>query len=314
MTTMKAVVFDEFGDVDVFHEAEVEVPVLTKGSILIKQAAIAMDPYDVKFRAGAFGVPAKKNMIGGSTIAGVVEAVAADVTEFKVGERVVAVPHEHGYAEYAVVDADTAGHLPDSVSFEDAAALALGGQTGYQAVVDALNLQEGESILIHGGAGAVGYAALQTALYRGASKIYTTSLPTDIDYLHELNADIETIDFTTQKFTDVIPESSVDTVVEIIGGNNALGSMQVLKEGGRIVSTVPLGDDVKAARDAKNIKGDYYVMQSTTEVLTKLMEHLGNGDYKVAVAEVKPFNLENLKEGHKIVESQAVRGKVVLTF
>lgn len=213
MTTMKAVVFDEFGDVDVFHEAEVEVPVLTKGSILIKQAAIAMDPYDVKFRAGA-----------------------------------------------------------------------------------------------------VGYAALQTALYRGASKIYTTSLPTDIDYLHELNADIETIDFTTQKFTDVIPESSVDTVVEIIGGNNALGSMKVLKEGGRIVSTVPLGDDVKAARDAKNIKGDYYVMQSTTEVLTKLMEHLGNGDYKVAVAEVKPFNLENLKEGHKIVESQAVRGKVVLTF
>lgn len=174
MTTMKAVVFDEFGDVDVFHEAEVEVPVLTKGSILIKQAAIAMDPYDVKFRAGAFGVPAKENMIGGSTIAGVVEAVAADVTEFKVGERVVAVPHEHGYAEYAVVDADTAGHLPDSVSFEDAAALALGGQTGYQAVVDALNLQEGESILIHGGAGAVGYAALQTALYRGASKIYTS--------------------------------------------------------------------------------------------------------------------------------------------
>lgn len=250
-----------------------------------------MDPYDVKFRAGAFGVPAKENMIGGSTIAGVVEAVATDVTEFKVGERVVAVPHEHGYAEYAVVDADTAGHLPDSVSFEDAAALALGGQTSYQAVVDALNLQEGESILIHGGAGAVGYAALQTALYRGASKIYTTSLPTDIDYLHELNADIETIDFTTQKFTDVIPESSVDTVVEIIGGNN-----------------------VKAARDAKNIKGDYYVMQSTTEVLTKLMEHLGNGDYKVAVAEVKPFNLENLKEGHKIVESQAVRGKVVLTF
>ena len=105
MATMKAVVFDEFGDVDVFHEAEVEKPVLTKGSILIKQAAIAMDPYDVKFRAGAFGVPAKENMIGGSTIAGVVEAVAADVTEFKVGERVVAVPHEHGYAEYAVVDA-----------------------------------------------------------------------------------------------------------------------------------------------------------------------------------------------------------------
>ena len=122
------------------------------------------------------------------------------------------------------------------------------------------------------------------------------------------------IDFTTQKFTDVIPESSVDTVVEIIGGNNALGSMQVLKEGGRIVSTVPLGDDVKAARDAKNIKGDYYVMQSTTEVLMQLMEHLGNGDYKVAVAEVKPFSLENLKEGHKIVEAQAVRGKVVLTF
>ena len=56
-----------------------------------------------------------------------------------------------------------------------------------KAVVDALNLQEGESILIHGGAGAVGYAALQTALYRGASKIYTTSLPADIDYLHELN-------------------------------------------------------------------------------------------------------------------------------
>jgi NADPH:quinone reductase-like Zn-dependent oxidoreductase len=311
---MKAIVFDDFGDVDVFREAEIEKPELTKGSILIKQAAVAMDPYDVKFRAGAFGVPAKENMVGGSTVTGVVEAVAADVTEFKAGDRVVAVPHEHAYAEYAVVDADTAGHLPDSVSFEDAAALALGGQTGYQAVVDALDLQEGESVLVHGGAGAVGYAALQTALYRGASKIYTTALPTDIDYLHELNADIVAIDFTKEKFTDVIPESSVDTVVEIIGGNNALGSVQVLKDGGRIVSTVPLGDDVKAARDAKNIKGDYYVMESTTEVLTKLMQHLADGDYKVAVAEVKPFNLENLKEGHKIVEAQSVRGKIVLTF
>ena len=69
MTTMKAVVFDEFGDVDVFHEAEVEVPVLTKGSILIKQAAIAMDPYDVKFRAGAFGEPAQENMFNRSTVA-----------------------------------------------------------------------------------------------------------------------------------------------------------------------------------------------------------------------------------------------------
>ncbi|MDR3240587.1 MAG: NADP-dependent oxidoreductase [Lactobacillaceae bacterium] len=314
MTKMNAIVFDTFGDTSVFREATVEKPVVGAGQVLIKQQAIAMDPYDVKFRSGAFGGVATADTISGSTIAGVVEAIGSDVNEFVVGERVVAVPHTGGYAEYAVVDAKQTGHLPANVAFTDAAALALGGQTGYQAVVDALDLQPGESILVHGGAGAVGYAALQTALYRGAGKIYTTALPTDVDYLHELNAEIEVIDFTKQKFTDVIPENSLDTVVEIIGGNNAVGSMQVLKAGGRIVSTVPLNDEAKTARDAKKITGDYYVMQSTTDVLTKLMEHLSTGDYKVAVAEVKPFNLANLIAGQKIVESQSVRGKVVLTF
>ncbi|MDR3189741.1 MAG: NADP-dependent oxidoreductase [Lactobacillaceae bacterium] len=314
MTTMQAIVFDEFGDTGVFHTASVEVPTVGAGQLLIKQQAIAMDPFDVKFRAGAFGGAATANTIGGSTIAGIVEEIGANVTDFTVGERVVAVPHAGGYAEYAVVDASQTGHLPDNVNFTDAAALALGGQTGYQAVVDALDLQAGESVLVHGGAGAVGYAALQTVLYRGASKVYTTALPTDIDYLHQLKADIQVIDFTKEKFTDVIPADSVDTVVEIIGGNNAVGSMQVLKAGGRIVSTVPLNDEAKAARDAKGITGDYYVMQSTTAVLTELMAHLGRGDYKVAVADVLPFNLANLVAGHKIVETQSVRGKVVLTF
>ncbi|WP_246111521.1 NADP-dependent oxidoreductase [Weissella muntiaci] len=314
MVMMKAIAQDSFGDVDVYYETEVTKPVPAADEVLIKQAAVAMDPYDTKFRAGAFGVPAKKAMIGGSTVTGVVEALGEQVTDFEIGERVVAVPHAGAYAEYAVVPAKMVGHLPAKVTFEAAAALALGGQTGYQAVVDALNLQAGESILIHGGAGAVGYAALQTALYRGASKIYTTALPTDIDYIHELNADIVAIDFTKSNFADVIEESSVDTVVEIIGGKNALGSIKVLKDGGRIVSTVPLSDEVKAARDAKHISGDYYVMQSTTTVLTQLMERLASDDYKVAIAEVLPFNLTNLQKGHTIVEQQSVRGKVVLKF
>jgi NADPH:quinone reductase-like Zn-dependent oxidoreductase len=312
MTKYNAIGLTDFGDVEVFKEITLEKPVLKAGELLVKQSAVAIDPYDIKFRAGAFGNHVTFPFVTGSTVVGKVEAIGTNVNVFTVGERVVAVPHQGGYAEYAVVKATETGHVPEGVKNEAAAALALGGQTGYQAIVDGIKLKKGESILIHGGAGAVGNAAIQTALLLGAGKIYTTALPEDLDEIKALDDQIEVIDFTTTKFQAVV--SDVDAVLEIIGRENTFGSIQVVKEGGRIISTVPLPVGANEAAQNKNVAIRYYVMQPTTKVLTELMKQLKQGDIITKVVEVKPFNLENLKASHRAVAQQLVHGKIVLSF
>ncbi|MDR0899424.1 MAG: NADP-dependent oxidoreductase [Lactobacillaceae bacterium] len=310
---MKAIAFKDFSeDYDVLEEIEIDRPAVGAGEILIEQKAVAIDPYDIKYRSGNFGKDVELPFVGGSPASGVVVEVGEGVTNFKVGDRAVAVPRKGGYAEYVVAVAEESGHIPDSVSFEEASALALGGQTGYQAVLDGLQVKDGEVVLIHGGAGSVGYTALQEALALGASKVYTTALPTDVDYLQELDPRVQAIDFTTQKFTDIVKDA--DKVLDVIGGGNLMGSIEVTKAGGRVESTVPLPDGAEEAAKEKGVEVNRFFMNSNGQYLTDMLEALVRGDLKVTIGRTEPFNLENLIEGQKVVLAQTMRGKFVLTF
>jgi NADPH:quinone reductase-like Zn-dependent oxidoreductase len=304
---MQAIQLKAFGDVDGFIEAEVSQPTITSKQVLVKQEATAIDPYDVKFAQGLMG-EADLPLIDGSSVAGIVVEVGDEVTNFKVGDRVAASPHLKSYAEYVPVGRKSAAIIPDGVSYTQAAATVLSGQTAYQAIEDYLQPQDGESILIHAGMGSVGYMAIQLALLRGA-KVYTTASAKNTDKLTALG-DVTVIDYHTADFVDVIHD--VDYVLDTLGGKTMNDSLKVLKTGGKLVSLIGEPDEEVAQK--LGVEAEHIYMKGSGQSLTGLYELLATEKVHVNIDYEVPFNLANLQEGHRLSATGHLDGKYVLTF
>ena len=141
-----------------------------------------------------------------------------------------------GYSEYAIVKIREAALKPVSISHDEAASVPLVALTAWQALFDTANLEPGQTVLIHAGAGGVGSVAVQLAKWRGAQIIATAS-EYNHDFLRELGADV-TVDYRTQRFEDFVNE--VDVVLDPIGGDTQDRSIGLLKSGGSLVSIVGL--------------------------------------------------------------------------
>lgn len=155
---MFAIQIRDYGAVDVFEEVETPRPKIKPKQVLVKQHAVAIDPYDVKFRQGLMGGKDQQPPIvtGSSVAGGEVVAVGDKVQAFKVGDRVAASPHLRSYAEYVAVGQSQLAQIPATVSYELAAAAALGVQTAYQLTEKVLELHpvkacwsmEGQEVLV----------------------------------------------------------------------------------------------------------------------------------------------------------------------
>ncbi|MDM7645886.1 NADP-dependent oxidoreductase [Leuconostoc falkenbergense] len=299
---MYAIEMKDYGDVDVFAEVtDAKTPDIKPSQVLVKQHATAIDPYDVKFRAGVMGTSAPTPLINGSSVAGDIIAVGSEVSDFHVGDRVAASPHLKSYAEFVAVSSKQLAKIPDGVSYETAAAVALGGQTGYQMMTTDLDVRPGESVLIHGGAGSVGFTAIQVAQTIGAGKIYTTASGESAVFLKSFNPHLHVIDYKKESLATVIKDK-VDVVLDTIGGKTLTDSLNVLQPEGRLVSIVDNNDDPRVTNS---------FMKSNGQQLAALLQMVASGDVKVNIAEVAPFNVINLKEFHS---RQHVLGKLVLKF
>ncbi|MDQ2753336.1 MAG: NADP-dependent oxidoreductase, partial [Bacteroidota bacterium] len=165
-------------------------------------------------------------------------------------------------------------------------------------------LEAGQRILIHGAAGGVGTFAVQLAKWKGAYVIGTAS-ESNIDFLKELGAD-EVIDYKKQKFEELL--NNIDVVFDLIGGDTQKKSVQVLKEGGILVSTLGIVDKDLLAQH--NIKGEAYMAQSIPEQLNQMAALIDEGKLKPIIAKIMP--LEQAAEAQKESEAGHVRGKIVL--
>lgn len=299
---MYAIEMKDYGEVNVLVATQLaEIPTIKPKQILVKQHATAIDPYDVKFRKGLMGTERALPLIPGSSVAGEIVAIGSEVTEFSIGERVAASPHLKSYAEFVPVGRSTVAKIPDNVSYTQAAALALGAQTGYQAINDDLKVQVGESILVQGGAGSVGLTALQTAVLRGATDIYTTAVNNGVDFLKKFNTNWHVIDNHTERLTDIIPKD-VDAILDTIGGTAIEEGLKVLKPNGRLVSLAGSHEDERVTS---------IYLKSNGEQLGELLQLVSEDKLEVVIADVKSFNVENLK---KFQAMKHVVGKLVLTF
>lgn len=306
--TMKAVRFHEFGKAEVLRFEDAPKPVAAAGEVLVRVHASGVNPVDWKVRAGHLkSLNPKLPQITGFDVAGVVESVGAGVEGFKGGDEVysfLALSRGGGYAEYAVVPAKELAFKPKSLDFSKSAAVPLAALTAYQALFDAAGLTEGQTVLVHAGAGGVGHFAVQLAKIRGA-KVIATASEKNHAFLKQIGAD-QVIDYSTQKFEELV--SDVDVVFDPIGKDTLERSYGVLRKGGFLVSIVGPPDPKKL--EQLGLRGAGILVKPNAAQLTELAKWIDAGKLVPEVGHV--FALQDVAKAHELSETGHTRGKIVL--
>ncbi len=309
MATMKAVRIHEYGGPEVLRLEDAPIPVPAAGEVLIRVHAAGINPVDWKIREGRLRgrVEHRLPLILGWDVAGVIEALGPDVTQFKIGDAVYARPdiaRNGGYAEYIAVRASEVAMKPKSLDFIHAAAVPLAALTAWQALFDAAKLAAGQTILVHAGAGGVGSYAVQFAHWKGARVIATASAR-NADLVRSLGAD-EVIDYTQTRFEDLLRD--LDVVFDTVGEEVQQRSWKVLKKGGILVSILALTVPNDAA--ARDLRSAYVFVQPNAAQLGQIAELIDGGHVKPVVETVLP--LSDVRQAHILSQSRHARGKIVL--
>ena len=307
--TMRAIQLQEFGGPEVLEVREIARPVAAEGELLIRVRAAGINPVDTGTRSGrtAALTAAVPPYVPGFDVSGVVAAVGPGVTEFEVGDEVYAMlslRRGGGYAEYAIVRVDEAAPKPTRVTHAEAASIPLVALTAWQTLFEIADLQAGQTVLIHAGAGGVGSIAIQLAKWRGATVIATAS-DYNQDFLRELGVDVP-VDYRNQRFEDYASE--VDVVLGSIGGETQVRSMAVLREGGILVSIVGLTREGR--NPSRNIRVTSTLVQPNAQQLSRIGDLIEQGIVRPIVT--YRFPLHRAPEAHEQSETRRTRGKIVL--
>jgi NADPH:quinone reductase-like Zn-dependent oxidoreductase len=314
MKTMHAVVAQGIGGPEVLQLQEVERPVPGLTEILVRVHAAGINPTDWKGRAtGGRLSAADFPVILGYDVAGVVEEVGGGVTWLRVGDEVLGMPkfpvQPGGYAEYVAAPSRQFVKKPSALSFEQAAGLPLAALTAWQGLVDTGRLSAGQRVLVHAAAGGVGHLAVQIAKSLGAYVIGTASAPKH-DFVRSLGAD-EVIDYRSEDFADVLREQPVDVVFDPIAGDTSLRSVQVLKDGGVLVSILSVEEDAAAEAKRRGIHAGFTLVEPDRLALTAITDLVEQGKLRVEIDSV--FPLAEAADAHRRGETNQASGKIVLS-
>ncbi|MTV18980.1 MULTISPECIES: NADP-dependent oxidoreductase [Bradyrhizobium] len=309
MTQIMKVRFHEFGGNDVLRVERLEQSGPDARQILIRVRAASVNPVDFKIRSGKY--PSVKGdrlpYTLGRDVSGIVETCGAQATRFQPGDAVFGmVPvFGGGYAERAVLDERAVADMPVGLDHVQAAAIPLAGQTAYQGLFRRGKLKAGETILIHGGSGGVGHFAIQLAKAVGA-RVLTTVSTEHVDFARSLGADM-VIDYKSQRFEEVAKD--LDMVFDLIDGETRGRSWDLLKKGGRLISTLtePSQDSAKAL----GVTAMRYTVEPDGEELAEIGRLADAGKLKPHIQAT--FPLEQAAEALASVERGHTAGKVVLT-
>src|SRR6266566_4387737 len=271
---MKAVRLLEYGGQLVFND--VPTPTIARDEILVKIKNSAVNHLDLVEASGTARqiLPIDLPWIPGHEFAGVVEQIGNDVAGYVPGDAVFGTTTGMGaYAEYVAVKAAAIARKPSNLSFEEAASVPVASQTALEGIFTHGRLEKGQTILIHGGAGAVGAYAVQLASHAGATVIATAS-GDDEAYLKSIGAS-RVIDYREAQCEKALREK-VDVVFDLIGGDAQKRSFLVLKEGGRLVSAVQPVSQEEAAMH--HVSGVMMRLAPSGDVLGRIGRMLGRGD------------------------------------
>jgi NADPH:quinone reductase-like Zn-dependent oxidoreductase len=309
MATMQAVRFHDYGGSGVLVLEEVPRPQTGPGEVLIRVHAAGVNPLDWKVRAGHVKamIAHRLPLIPGWDVSGVVEAVAPEVTAFKVGDAVYGMLDFRRNGAYAEYVASRPSHLaikPRSIYHIQAGAVPLASLTAWQSLFQVAGLKSGQTVLIHAAAGGVGHFAVQFAKEKGARVIGTASADNE-GFLRKLGAD-QVIDYRTTRFEEVVRDA--DVVLDTIGGHTQERSWQVLKKGGILVATLGISSPDGAKQHG--VRGEGVLVHPDTSHLAQIAGVIDDGKVKPAVTTT--FPLAQAARAHDLSEAGHVRGKIVL--
>ncbi len=340
---MKALVFYEHGNLDTLQYADVPEPHVGPHDALVEVNAVALNHLDLWTRKGLPGLNLQMPHIGGSDMAGIVQAVGDEVDKAWIGRHVVVNPAlacghcefclrgeqslcvyfkimgEHtpgGMAEYAVAPASNLYAIPDDFPFVEAAAVPLGFQTAWRALIGQAQLQAGETVLIIGAGGGVATAAIQIAKLAGAYVYAVTSTPEKEQYARDLGAD-ETINYREVDFAKEVRQRTnkrgVDVVLENVGPATWKSSVRSLAKGGRLVTFGATTGRVGETDLNLLFWNQFHLIGSTManfDEFNAVMNQVFTGKLKPVIDRVMP--LSEGREAQRVLEEGQQFGKIVL--
>jgi len=318
---MRAVRYHDHGGPEVLGVDEIDRPEPDDDEVLVEMQAASVNPVDVMIRSGEYGRVPLPSVPGGDG-AGVVETTGDDVDTFQEGDRVIAsgMDREAGgtFAEYATLPETKLSHLPEGVTFEVGGAIGNVGATAWTALEEIAGISPGDRVLVHGGAGGVGHAAVQIAAAGGADVIATAGSADTCDRVRELGAST-----TLQYDSDTLAEDvltatdgdGVETVLDHRLEAYLSLDLEVVAEGGQIVAImghVPEASGLPFYSKEVTLRA---LRMDNHPVRTPVLERLGRllqrGDLTGIVAEA--YDLDEVAQAHRDVLAGGYVGKLVVT-
>lgn len=329
---MRAFVFDQYKQP--VHEADIPEPTVGDRDVLIRVEAAGLNHLDERLRAGEFRaiLPYKTPLTLGHDVAGTVIRIGSRVTRFTAGDRVYARPRDFRigtFAERIAVDETDVALAPTSISTVEAASLPLVALTAWQALVEKGNVQPGQKVLIHAGAGGVGSIAIQLAKHLG-TQVATTVSGKNADFVRELGADV-VIDYRTQDFETEL--SGYDFVLDPLGGDNLTKSLKVLKPGGKAVgisgpptpafakaaglnpvlrlAVTALSSKTRALAKKLSVSYEFLLMRASGEQLRQIAELVDTGVIRPVIGTT--YSFDHTVHVLASLGTSSIRGKAVIT-
>ncbi len=302
------------------------LPPIKTGEVLIQVIYAGINRPDIYQRMGVYPPPPGASPVLGLEVAGTVVAKSEDVTKWSVGDCICALVPGGGYAEYCTVPASHCLPIPANLSLAEAAALPENYFTVWSNVFDRGNLKTGENFLVHGGAGGIGYTAIQLAKVFG-SKVFTTVTGMDqIDAVKKLGADV-ILDYSTQDWAKEIADAAgprgIDCILDFVGGPYIQKNLKLLARNGRLVQ-IAFMQGAKAELDClpiltKNLTFTGSMLRPrSAEEKTAIAQALLNHVWplfmakKLTVVISAVFHLAEATRAHELMESSTHIGKIVL--
>lgn len=321
--TMKAVVQDRYGNSEVLRLAQVARPLIADHEVLVHVSAAGLDrgtqhlmtgkPYAMRL---GLGLRKPKHPVAGRDVAGTVVAVGSMVTRFAIGDEVYGVA-SGSFAEYAAAREGKLAGKPANLSFAHAAAVPISAGTALQALVDAGNVQAGQSVLVVGASGGVGTYAIQLAKAYGADVTGVCSTA-KIDLVASLGAD-RVIDYTREDFADGVRR--YDLILDIGGSTSIRRLRGALAPRGTLVfvggenagNLTGMGRQLRGALMSPLLPQDLklLVAKERADDYVRLTELIEAGQLTPSID--RSYPLDEAPHAMRLLEDGQVRGKVVIT-
>ncbi len=321
---MYSIVANKPGDTSVLQRKSIELTELKSNEILIKNRAIGVNFIDIYFRAGLYPWPVDKDLVLGSEGAGEVEAIGPNVTKFKIGDRVAYAQPNNAYATHRTISEDLVVSIPDSISFDQAAASILKGLTVKYLVCDSYNLQSNHEVLFHAAAGGVGLIAGQWIKDIGAKLIGTAGNSDKCELAKQRGFD-EVINYSEKNFLDevlkITNNKGLDVVYDSVGKDTMFQSFKCLKKHGMLVSFGQSSGPYKDIQMTDLAFGSFYLTRPTLfhfyanrewlEIAShKLFEMIVKD--KIKLDKITKYDLDNVADAHTDMENRKTSGSIVL--